>query len=80
MVHAGRHLPYCRNHCGACLLRFIVLQGLLRGVEGLPGLGGDRSLAGAGQEGQVVQPFPAGSMGSRNRRVPKRVPLYVRLY
>ncbi len=57
-----------------------VVQGLLRGLEGFPGLGGHRSLAGAGQEGQVVQPLPAGSLGSRNRRVPKRVPLYVRLY
>ena len=42
----------------------IVVQGLLRGLERLPGLGGDRGLAGAGQEGQVVQPLPAGSLGS----------------
>lgn len=68
------------SHCGACLLICIVVQGLLRGLERLPGLGGDRGLAGAGQEGQVVQPLPAGSLGSRDRRVPKRVPLYVRVH
>ena len=76
---------YCTAEIAvSCWWRMFVdmhcLQGLLRGLEGFPGLGGDRSLAGAGQEGQVVQPLSAGSLGSRNRRVPKRVPLYVRVY
>ena len=45
-----------------CVQIQMLLQGLLRGLERLTGLGSNRSLAGPRAQGELVQPLPFGCL------------------